>query len=240
MSGFGSDRPRNDLWPQLALLVALALPRIAAAAEDYAGAWLAAALTDSFATANGTGRLRYWLDAGAKYPDLGSGASQYVVRPAIGYDVSGTLQAWVGYARGHTESGSGAVADENRYWQQLDWSAKSWNDRKLTLRLRLEERDVSIGDDVALVFRCRVQYARPLGSGSTNRLLLSLEPIFYLSDTDWAGNSGLKSNRAFIGVERPLSPRVSMTVGYLSAYVWSDTGADRMDHIAFIGFKAKP
>lgn len=241
MKGSGTCKSRIvRAWPCLAVFAVLTSPQVAVAAEDYAGVWLAAALTDSFATAEGAGRWLYWLDAGAKYPDLGSGTSQYLLRPAVGYDVSAGLQAWVGYARGHTENGSGAVADENRYWQQLDWTAKAWNDRKLTMRLRLEERDVSVGEDVALVLRYRVQYSRPLGSGNLNRLLFSLEPILYLRATDWAGDGGLKSNRIFVGIERPLSPRLSMTVGYLNAYVWSDTGADRMDHIAFIGFRAKP
>jgi Protein of unknown function (DUF2490) len=239
MKGSGACKSRIvRAWPCLAALVLLATPGLAATADNYAGAWLGAVLTDPFPADNGPSRWRYWLDAQARYPDFGSGARQYLLRPAIGYDVAGSLRAWVGYARLRTESGGGAVADENRYWQQLDWTAAARNGSALTMRARLEERNVSVGKDVALVLRYRVQYDRPLGTGQ-NHLLFSVEPFFYLGTTDWAGDGGLKASRIFAGVERPLSPHLSLTAGYLNSHVWSDTSADRVDHLAYISFRVK-
>lgn len=208
------------------------------AAENYAGAWLGAVITEPLPSDDGPGRWQYWVDVQARYPDVGSGASQYLVRPAIGYDVAGSLRAWAGYARFRTEAG-GATATENRYWQQLDWTAGSWAGARLTMRVRLEERDVSVGEDLAVVLRYRLQYSRPLGDG-TNRFLLSIEPFFYLGAADWSGAGGFKVNRTFFGIETPLSPRLSLTAGYLNSYAWSQASEDRMDHLAYIGFRVKP
>ena len=96
------------------------------AAEDAPGTWLTATITDAFQTDEGATRWHYWIDAQARYFDLGSGINQYLLRPAVGYALRDNLTAWLGYARFRTRNRTGNIADENRYWQQLSWTAGQW------------------------------------------------------------------------------------------------------------------
>ena len=100
----------------LVLIAILALSATASATEHQAGTWV------SFATSGKLGdsdsRWRYCFDVQARYVDIGSGANQYVGRPALGYALNDSVTARLGYARVETRSQSGLSAHENRYWQQ--------------------------------------------------------------------------------------------------------------------------
>ena len=150
-------------------LICMVLPYKGNATENEWGAWAIFSTTDAFQSDGKDGRWRYWFDAQARYFDLGSGINQWLARPAIGYQISSNVRGWIGYARFRARNRAGNVADENRYWQQVDWAAGDWNDGSISMRIRLEQRSVSVGDDLGLVVRFMAKYVRPIGeSGATN------------------------------------------------------------------------
>lgn len=220
-------------------VICLLFPLSGAATENEPGAWLTISTTDAFQSDGQDSRWHYWFDAQARYFDIGSGINQWLARPGIGYEINDNAKAWVGYARFRTRNRAGNVSDENRYWQQIDWHAGHWNNGRVSMRVRLEQRSVSVGDDLGLVVRFMTKYVRPIGQDGASNLVVGIEPIFDLRDTDWGGDSGLAQNRAFIGLGRRLSDRFSIEAGYMNQYIWVDNGEDRSNHFAVLNFKAK-
>lgn len=214
-------------------------PQLAFATENDPGVWLTFSTTDAIQSDGEDTRWRYWFDAQARYFDIGSGVNQWLARPGIGYRISDTTTGWIGYARFRSRNSAGNVATEDRYWQQVDWSAGSWNDGRLAMRVRLEQRSVSVGDDVGVVFRFMAKYTRPIGvSGDTN-LIIGIEPFFDLRDTDWGGDSGLGQNRTFIGLGKRINDRVAIEAGYMNQYLWRDNAENRINHLGVVSFKVR-
>ena len=216
----------------------LAMPQ-AQATENDPGMWTVFSTTNSFSTEASPSRWHYWFDAQARYFDLGSGANQWLVRPGIGYEIGDGVKAWVGYARFRARNSSGRVADENRYWQQVDWRAGQWRGGQFTMRVRLEQRSLDIGDDVGVVLRFLTKYVRPFPDDNSKSLIIGLEPFADLRDTDWGGESGLGQNRTYIGMGWRLNDTFTLETGYMNQYIWSDNADDRINHLAMLTIKAK-
>jgi hypothetical protein len=209
------------------------------ATEHDPGVWTIFSTTDSFPAGGGTGRWHYWFDAQARYFDIGSGTNQWLVRPAIGYEVRDGVKVWAGYARFRSRNAAGRVADENRYWQQLDWRAGRWQGGDVSMRVRLEQRSVDVGDDLRVVLRFMTKYVRPFANREDRNLIVSLEPFMDLRDTDWGGDAGLGQNRIFAGMGWRLSDKVVLETGYMNQYIWVDGAEDRINHLAIVTIKAR-
>lgn len=209
------------------------------ATESDPGVWTIFSTTDTISQEGSPTRWHYWFDAQARYFDIGSGANQWLVRPAIGYEINNGVKAWVGYARFRSRNSSGRAADENRYWQQVDWRAGEWRGGKFTMRVRLEQRSIDIGDDLGVVLRFMTKYVRPFAGDSNKSLIVGLEPFVDLRDTDWGGESGLGQNRVFVGVGWHMSDKLTLESGYMNQYVWRDGAEDRVNHLAVLTLKAK-
>ena len=209
------------------------------ATENDPGLWTIFSTTNSFSSGESQSRWHYWFDAQARYFDLGSGANQWLVRPGIGYELRDGMKAWAGYARFRARNSAGRVADENRYWQQLDWRAGQWQGGRFTMRVRLEQRSVDIGDDLGVVLRFMTKYVRPFAGDSNKSLVVGLEPFMDLRDTDWGGDAGVGQNRTYIGIGWRVSNKVSLESGYMNQYIWVDQGDDRINHLAVLNFKVQ-
>jgi hypothetical protein len=223
------------------LIVALGsgMPVTAWAADDANGVWGVFTATGAIGAEDGSGRWQYLFDAQARYFDLGSGANQYLVRPGLAYRINDTVGAGAGYARLRARSASGNTAYEDRFWQQLTWSAGRWNNGNIAMRARLEQRLVSSGNDVGLVLRLSTKYTRPLGRTGKTSLILGIEPFVKLRDTDWSGSSGLGQNRTSIGIGWRASSKLTVETSYMNQFVWRDDDEDRRNHILVVNFKFK-
>lgn len=230
------DNP-NFLVAALLAAALLAGSAKASAADDAPGIWLSGALTGTFG--DDESRWLYSAEAHARYFDIGSGINQWLVRPAVGYVISKDLRAWAGYSRYRIRSRAGAIADENRYWQDLDWNAGAVGGGNLSLRARLEQRDISISSEVQHVMRLRVKYARPVTSNRTRSLVLSAESYFDLNTTDWAGDAGLAQYRLYGGLEWQLGSGSALEAGYLHQRIELESQVDRVNHVAIVAFKAR-
>ena len=211
----------------------------ALAAENDPGVWVTFTTTDTIGTDEGSGRWHYWFDAQARYFDIGSGINQWLVRPGIGYRLSDELKVWAGYARVRSRNRAGDVADENRYWQQLDWNAGRWFRGTIALRARLEQRSLNVGEDLGLVLRLGARYVHPVGRKRKSSLVLGLEPFLALRSTDWGGKSGLTQNRIFVLMGRRLTDNLSVAAGYMNQYFWVDDDVNRSNHLGVINFRMK-
>ena len=222
-----------------AMTISLASAKQTSATESDSGIWTVFSTTDVISK-NGTAtRWHYWFDAQARYVDLGSGANQWLVRPAIGYEIRDGVKVWAGYARFRSRNRAGRVADENRYWQQIDWRAGQWQGGRITMRVRLEQRSIDIGDDLGVVLRFMTKYVRPLAGDRNKSLIIGLEPFVDLRDTDWGGESGLGQNRIFVGMGWRVNDKLSLEGGYMNQYLWVDRAEDRMNHLAVLTVKAR-
>lgn len=213
------------------------MPGFAGAADDEPGAWLIASTTGAFRDVTGESRWRYWVDAQARLSDAGVGVNQYLLRPAIGFQLDDSFQAWFGYARFETDRRRAESVHENRYWQQLNWKAGRWNDGAVSMRARLEQRFLSSGDDMGLVLRLMLKYVRPF-EGSRNRYLAaSVEPFFNLRDTDWGADTGLGQNRIVLVVGHRASDRSTVELGYMNQYIPRENAINRSNHLAILSAK---
>lgn len=208
------------------------------ATESEPGIWTIFSTTNAFSSQDSASRWHYWFDAQARYFDPGSGANQWLVRPGIGYEFDNGVKAWVGYARFRSRNKAGRVADENRYWQQFDWSAGQWQGGRITMRARLEQRSIDIGDNLGVVLRFMTKYVRPFAGDSNKSLIVGLEPFVDLRDTGWGGDAGIRQNRSLIGIGWRVSDKFTLESGYLNQYVWVDGAEDRVNHLAVLALKA--
>lgn len=234
-----TPNPSPKLAGWLAVIALTSFAADALATESDEGLWTVFTSTNAFPSNGSDGRWHYWFDAQARYFDLGSGVNQYLVRPGVGYQVSDSLSAWAGYARLRVRNRSGNVIDENRYWQQLSWTAGHWNGGTLSMRTRLEQRSLSSGDDLGVVLRVLAKYVRPVGNEGKRYMSLGIEPFIDLKDTDWGGDAGLGQNRLSIGLGWRVSGKLTIEAGYMNQFAWVDGGENRMNHLGVINFKMK-
>lgn len=177
------------------------------------------------------GRWLYKLDTQARYYDVGNGLEEYLIRGGIGYLLSDTTRAWLGYGRFVVESRSlGLMLDENRYWQQLDWKGGGAG-RPLSLRLTAEQRDVNFSSDVRHVLRFMARYQGPIDRGPADRWFVAAESFFDLNTTDWGGDTGLSQQRLAFGVSGRLSEHLRLEAGVMLRYFWRDAFGDRANHL---------
>jgi hypothetical protein len=214
----------------------LAVSAIAVAADDAPGAWMQGSMSGRFGD-DEDAKWLYTVDAQARYFDVGSGINQWLVRPAVGYSPGDRSRVWVGYARYRSRDRAGVFADEDRFWQQLDWKAGRFGGGDLSLRLRLEQRDISSASDTRHVARLRAKYVRPLGTRAPQSLLLSIEPFFDLNTSDWGGSSGLSQSRVYVGLDWRLGRRTVMETGYMNQHFHVSSRPDRVNHLAILGFR---
>jgi hypothetical protein len=220
-----------------ALLLAGALPAPLYAADDDVGGWLIVCATDHFSPAADGGRWRYWFDGQYRRFERAGGINQYVLRPALGFDLADNASAWLGYAYVTTSNTSGARIDEHRVWQQLSWNTAKWGETRLSLRTRVEERWRDAGADTAVTLRQQVKLVSPFPGVRNADLVLIAEPFFDFRDTDWGAQSGLRQLRSSIGIGFALSQGIRLETGYLNQYAPRSNQSDIANHLAYFQFR---
>lgn len=228
-------------YPLRHVAVLLGLTLLAAqpatAARDETGVWSIVSTSDALPGAAGDSGWRYAVDAQARYFDLGSGVNQYLLRPSIGYQANDNLQVWLGYGRFRTRTAAGRTVDENRWFQQFNWTVGNPGPGTITMRARLLQRSLSNGDDTSLTLRWLTQYQQPLGDSGRRHLIVSFEPWLDMRDTDWGGDSGLTQHRAYLGVGWTLSDRLQLDTGYMNQFFWLENARNVSNHLAMLHLK---
>lgn len=101
---------------------------------------------------------------------------------------------------------------------------------KLTLRSRLEYRNLEDNDDDSLRFRYLIRYLTPF-KGDTS-LLVWEEPFLNLTSDAWTGERTFDRNRAFIGFRFPAFG-TAIEAGYMNQYI-PRRSRDTMEHLALV------
>ncbi len=153
-------------------------------------------------------------------PRVGDGVSridQALFRGAIGRKFSPSVTVYQGFAHIVAPVEGGKDVNEERSFQQLNWTlGKPWAG-ELSSRTRLEQRWRSDGNDMGWRLREMLRYEKPLepNSDALNALVYA-EGFVALNDTDWGARDGFDQLRSFIGAEVGLPGASTLEVGYLN------------------------
>jgi len=107
----------------------------------------------------------------------------------------------------------------------------------LSLRSRLEERDLERAHDVGLRFRQQLQLAMPLPDKPLT-LFTSIEHYSNVRDTDWGARSGFDQLRTYFGLRMPVNEKLTLEVGYMNQWINRST-EDAVNHLAMLHLRAK-
>lgn len=175
--------------------------------------------------------FRWWLDVQGRWRDEGEELDASIVRPGLGYAVSDRVTVFVGHALITAYPAGAADRTENRLWQQLTWNVAVEGDYRLQLRSRLEQRFVEDASDSGWRFRQFAKFTQAASADGRRYLSLFDEVFFDLNDTDFGQHTGLRQNRAFVGLGWFLDEArtIAFEGGYLNQWI-SRPGDDRMNH----------
>jgi hypothetical protein len=219
------------------LLLAAAVPMRCATAQtrDDGGLWFAVLAQGRFAPEGSDfGRLRWWLDLHERQRDEGRDLDTTIVRPGVGYALGERVTAFAGYAwviaepRGRDEFG------EHRIWEQLTWNLPV-DGFTLQSRTRLEQRFLEGDGETGHRLRQFVKATLPLTHDRAVYASVWDEVFVDLDDTSWGQRTGLRQNRAFVGLGFVFGrgPDVALEVGYLQQWI-DRRPEDRLNHILSI------
>ena len=210
-----------------ACLVGLAMPAHAQTSQDEQ-VWL-----NLTAMGSVKGDLVYLAEIQPRIGDGVSRVNQAIFRGALGWKLSPAVTIYQGYAHIVSPVKNGTDLNEDRSFQQLNWTlGKPWGG-ELMSRTRLEQRWRSDGDDIGWRVREMLRYEKPLRSGSDAvNALVYAEGFVALNDTDWGVKGGFDQARGFVGVELGLPGASTAEVGYLAQVVDQRGGRTAVNHVA--------
>ncbi|QJU57196.1 DUF2490 domain-containing protein [Sphingomonas sp. AP4-R1] len=194
----------------------------------------------NFTVIGNVNKFAYFVEA---QPRIGNGISrtqQLLLRPAVGYRLTDTVTAYVGYAHVFLPIENGRDRNEERIFGQLNWALPKVAGGSGLLRTRIERRTLSHGEDTGWRLRQLVRYVHPLGNPKHARPLIQIEGFVALNKTDWGARDGFDQLRTLVGFEVPLFGRSTMDVGYQNQTINDPGGRIRMNHTAAFTFWIRP
>ena len=226
----------------LCVVLLLGSERSCAQAVDDLGVWTALfAQGELHAAGSDSDRLKWWFDGHLRFLDDANGFNQSIVRPGVGWELTGQSTVWAGYGWIRTSALRGLEFDEHRIWQQWTWSEGlgAW---KVAHRSRFEQRFLETGDDVGLRFRQLFRVQHNLPAWRRMKMVFWDELFYNLNDPDWGARSGFNQNRAFVGLGYQPSPncRWRVEIGYLNQVIQLPTVNDRNHHLLSINVFRSP
>ena len=160
-------------------------------------------------------------------------ASQFVLRPGIGFEVNDRLEISAGYRYGQTVR-DGDDQIEHRLWQQAEYDLFELGEVGIEGRTRLEQRQREGADGTGWRIRQRISLERPL-EGTNLTLVVSDEAFVGFAEAPWGNADGLQENRARVEIEWEAAG-IGWEAGYLNRYRNGVNGAeDTIDHNVSLG-----
>ena len=214
-------------------LIACLVSPLALTADDDSAAWAIVSAAGRFDSAGEASPWRWSAASQWRAFERGSGSDQYVVRGGVGYDFRPRMSLWAGYDYFYTDPDGGSGRYEHRFWQQFLWSAARWDWGSLSLRTRLEERNLEDASDAGFRLRQLVQLAVPLPARELT-LIASTEHFTNLDDTDYGARAGFDQLRSYAGVRMPVTERSSLEAGYMNQWINRSGNRDAVNHTAML------
>jgi hypothetical protein len=188
-----------------------------------------------------------YMEVNPRIGDDVTNIDQLLLRPALGYQLTENLSIWQGYAwvgnfnQKHTAPQS-PFFEENRIYQQVNYTQKFWN-LKFLSRTRMEERWIEHADGTAVRFRqmLRVTYPLPI---APDWALVGYDEVFINLNTVGVATgkgpgAGLDQNRFFVGVNKTFSQYINVDLGYQNQMLNSRQlpgNANLINHILMLQF----
>lgn len=218
---------RASLIPALAALSVSAVPAAAQVTHDGA-VWVNV-------TAMGPIEkdLVYFAEIQPRVTENASHLGQLLLRGAIGVKLSPAMTLYQGYAH-IEEPGFRNARDRNeeRSFQQLNWSLHKQGRSDFSSRTRFEQRWRSDASGMALRLREMLRYEHALGNGTRRPGLLGYAEAFVgVRNGGWA-EDGFDQLRSFVGVALPVAGKTTVEAGYLNQLRDAAGGRANMAHVA--------
>ncbi len=172
-------------------------------------------------------RWRWYFDVQNRTRGVSS-EDQVVIRPGFGLTLGRRSSVLAGYAYTGNSPQTGRRFTEHRAWQQYLWTGPVASGT-LSLRSRVEQRFFADNDHTPWRIRQQVRYVHPFKTHPSLGVVVWDEVLAHLNETQ-RSHRGFDQNRAFVGLNRALNPRVRIEGGYLNQFSHS-TGPNKMHHI---------
>jgi hypothetical protein len=172
--------------------------------------------------------VKLWLEVQPRIG--GDGASQLLLRPALGYQITPSWALYQGYA--WTPSFE-PFRSENRSYQEslLDLPL---GELRIVNRTRFEQRFIEDVGGVSLRLRHMLRLTYPIDAAKRWLVAASDEAFATLNDASNGPRSGFDQNRAYVGIRRRITDAVALEVGYLHQFVNQAADDDLSRNNAFV------
>lgn len=161
--------------------------------------------------------------------------ARFVVQPGIGYQISRDLIVWGGYVYALLETGDGRQIEDNRFWQQANYTIAKIGPVTLAGRTRLEQRRLTIGRDTGWRIRERIAATIPLAGDKDGVLgVMYVEPMAQLIKTDWGARTGFDQIRGYAGLSVPMRKSSRLDFGYMAQRQRQEDYVKPLNHILVI------
>lgn len=176
-----------------------------------------------------SGKLVTWLEV---QPRFSASTDVLILRPALGVQLSPTVQLLAGYQYQLNDRENAPDIREHRLWQQaLIRLAGTPGKAVLVSRTRLEQRFIEGESDEAMRLR---QFLRGQLWLDRHWSLIGIGEAFIgLEDTSWGQQKGVEQTRLFAGAGYALTPRLTLEAGLLDQRLIRP-GPDRTNRVANI------
>jgi hypothetical protein len=227
---------RPLLFPFFLTLFALLAAPAASQTRHDEQVWLNVTVTGGIGD-----RAVYFAEIQPRFGEGAKQVNQRILRGAIGWRLTPSLNLSQGYGRITNPVGGGPDQVEDRSFQQIDWRIARPFGGDLSSRTRLEQRWRSDGNDLAWRLTEMLRLEVPLqATQPAISALLRAEGFFALNDADWGVKSGFDQARGFVGLEIPAMGKSTFEVGYLNQTVNQTGGRIRMNHVASLALIIRP
>jgi hypothetical protein len=142
--------------------------------------------------------------------------TQFLFRPAVGYQLNKTVSLWLGY--GWTPTFQPTYINENRIFQQV-LVENRYPGFDMQNRTRLEQRSIEGAGETAWRIRHQIRVAKPLGTGSRWQAVAYNELFWNLNSTPSGPQSGFDQNRPYVGMGYTINKHTRVELGYLAMFL---------------------
>lgn len=142
--------------------------------------------------------------------------SQFILRPAVGYQVTRKMSLWIGY--GWTPTFIPNFKNEHRIYEQALYE-DTVGRIGLTNRIRLEEREIEGAGGTSVRLRHQIRLSVPLDSRRRWSAVGSNEIYYNLNGVLRGPQAGVDQDRVYAGAAYSINRHTRVDAGYVAAFI---------------------
>lgn len=212
---------------KLIVLLLASTPQFATAAQQTAKMWSLLTLAGDY------GKIVYSIEPQLRLIYNNNVFQQFLANSGIGYKIAPHYQIWLGQTfSADSQDAAPGSSDEYRLWQQLIWK-HTLRSASVISRTRFEERKSFFFPDWAYRLRERILISKPLNENFS--LVFNDEIFLNVNKVSWIITNRLDQNRAFFGLERRLTEKTYLGLGYINQYL--STPIVQFNHVLWLNWR---